>query len=377
MPRILHLADLHLGHGHSYLGRKAPRRKQDAIELLERIVDWALEPSNDIAAVLIAGDLFDSHNPPSDLAGVTVAALSRLPQAGKALITVPGNHDEYSYPTCVYRRYADDWPGVLVTTPEPRAVTSFPLGENTCTVFSMAYTSGLSPSRLDDFPTLIDEHPAAGEIRIALLHGTIDVDPSDRTYRIDSAALRRAHIAYAALGHIHKPDAKEIGQGLAVYPGTLNSKGFDDPPVHHLTVVHFEGARPVVEKVPFETRRVEVRRLETTASDTTRSISEKLAAMTDPSLILKVVLEGTRPPEGIDTDYLEASLSDRFFHLEIEDRTQHLAPEDLVSLASQPTIRGTFVKMMLRRIETAKGREREVARMALEKGLEALADAAR
>ena len=63
MIRILHLADLHLGRSHSYLGDKAAERKKEADGVLRRIVDRVLGDPIEVDAIVLAGDLFEGHKP--------------------------------------------------------------------------------------------------------------------------------------------------------------------------------------------------------------------------------------------------------------------------------------------------------------------------
>lgn len=61
--RILHLADLHLGDLHAYLGPAAAARRMEADGLLRRIADFVLSPDSGIGGVIVAGDLFDLPEP--------------------------------------------------------------------------------------------------------------------------------------------------------------------------------------------------------------------------------------------------------------------------------------------------------------------------
>ena len=117
--RILHLADLHLGETHDYLGPSADARRAEADGVLRRITDLVLAPDSPVGGVVIAGDLFETHDPAPSLVEAVLADLTRLRAENIRLLTVPGNHDEYSYPSSVYRRYGSRWPDRLVTNPAP------------------------------------------------------------------------------------------------------------------------------------------------------------------------------------------------------------------------------------------------------------------
>ncbi len=368
MRKILHLADLHLGCDHRYLGERAGQRAEEAVQTLERVAEWAVDDCNEIGAVVIAGDLFEMHDPDPRLTGRVIATLRRVTAAGRALVTVPGNHDEYSYPESVYRSHAGTWPGVLVTQPSPEAVARFELDGAPCTVYAMAFTAGLSSAVLPPLP------PAqqVDEVRIAVLHGTLDATPTDRSYRIDSATLAAGGIAYAALGHIHTPSETRLRGGLAVYPGTLNGKGFDDPGVEELLTVSFAGGMPHVERVAFPSRPIETRPIDLAHYETTEAVVEAIEAQAQANLILRLRPFGSRPP-GFDPEYVRGRLKDLFFHVELQDQSIDIPPEEIDQLAQQRTIQGLFVRLMRDRMAETEDdlAAAECARMALLKGLAA------
>ena len=105
--RILHLADLHLGFRHEYLGPDAEARAREADTVLDRVVEWLLGPNEEqIGALLLAGDIFHTPWPDDQTIERVIRTLGRLEQAGIAVVTVPGNHDELTYVDGVFRRWA-------------------------------------------------------------------------------------------------------------------------------------------------------------------------------------------------------------------------------------------------------------------------------
>jgi DNA repair exonuclease SbcCD nuclease subunit len=371
MRRILHIADLHLGFEHRYLGDRAGKRAEEALQTLERIVDWALEDNQSIAAVLIAGDLFETHLPDPILIGRVITTLKRIPASGRTLVTVPGNHDEISYPESVYHEHAGTWPGVLVTSPYLTRVAAFNLGNTSCEVHSLAYTAGISPRVLE-----LPEPARPGDaIRIALLHGTLDAMPADRSYRIDSETLIAGGFAYAALGHIHKPGETRLGDGLAVYPGTPNGKGFDDPGVEELVVVAFRGGLPTIEHLPFAVRPIRTQRVDLARHETQESLITELGRTAEANAIVRLELFGPRPGD-YNLEHLKGRLQSHYFHLDIDDHSVEISLEEIDRLAQQPTIKGLFTRMMREKIRAA-GDEpggARLARKALMMGLTAFED---
>src|SRR5512133_365919 len=85
--KLLHTSDWHLG---KYLNNFSRHEEQQ--EVLEEICEIA-EREN-VNAVLIAGDLFDTYNPPTESVELFYRILKRLSANGtRAVIAIAGNHD--------------------------------------------------------------------------------------------------------------------------------------------------------------------------------------------------------------------------------------------------------------------------------------------
>lgn len=85
--RILHTSDWHLGR--TLEGRSRQAEQEQFIDELCRIVE-----DEDIHLVLVAGDIFDTYNPPAYAEELYCEALERLAQGRKrAVVVIAGNHD--------------------------------------------------------------------------------------------------------------------------------------------------------------------------------------------------------------------------------------------------------------------------------------------
>jgi exonuclease SbcD len=85
--RLLHTSDWHLG---KYLNNFSRHAEQQ--EVLQEICEIAEREK--VNAVLIAGDLFDTYNPPTESVELFYRILKRLSSNGKrAVIAIAGNHD--------------------------------------------------------------------------------------------------------------------------------------------------------------------------------------------------------------------------------------------------------------------------------------------
>ena len=80
MPRLLHLADVHLGARHQDLGPAASGQRERQFEAFRRAIDLALEERVDV--VLVAGDLFDSNQQPRRSVERAAAEFGRVAAAG-------------------------------------------------------------------------------------------------------------------------------------------------------------------------------------------------------------------------------------------------------------------------------------------------------
>lgn len=222
--RILHLADLHLGAPVTHSVRElypsiSSKLAESRDSLPTRLANWIESSLSQVGLVVIAGDLFHSHAPDESVVSQTKQAIAKM-AAVVPVITVPGNHDEYSYPDCVYRK--GSWPGRLVTETEPTRVWQGELEHGVpVAVTSIAYEAGrLPPGSAVRFPA-----NETGTIGVALVHGTVSdyfqgaLLDGERCFTVSHDQVAAAGYHYLALGHIHASDRWERGQCLAVYPG--------------------------------------------------------------------------------------------------------------------------------------------------------------
>ncbi|MEW6229467.1 MAG: DNA repair exonuclease [Bacillota bacterium] len=368
MIRCLHLADLHLGWTPQFLGdNRTGIRQKERDALLQKAVDYALNPASRIDLVLIAGDLFESHRPDPSLVEEVLRQLGRLERAGILVVTVPGNHDEISYHDSVYRLRGDSWPGLLVRNPMPELVRSADIRGVRVHIYSLAYTGGLTRvSELEDLPRASEPG-----LHVGVFHGSLDWNTGDRSLPIRSQALERAGYDYVALGHIHQHHETRVGKGAAVYPGAIEYKGFADPGVGYFTVAQLDGGRITIETPKAEVRKHVAHDVDVSAARSRNELVQSCCRLSDPEALVRITLKGA-PPFTIDPEALKAALQEQFFHVEVEDETDVLGADLVRTYDSEPTIRGCFVRRMARRIDAATtDSERRLLQLALRKGVAA------
>lgn len=380
MPRLLHVADLHLG----WTPRDLPGDvaaevgcRRDA--LLGQAVDLALTERVDL--VIVAGDLFETYRPAAGVVAEAMRQLRRLVDAGIELLTVPGNHDELSYARSVYRVEGAGWPGVLVTRPDPGPVARFRFGDAVVHVTSLAYVGGVTPA---DAPLRSFPREPGADVHVAAFHGTLvgaGARPGgpfagSRSLPLDQRALAAAGFDYVALGHLHVPQEVALGSGgVAVYPGCVGGKGPGDVGADHWTFVDLASGAAEVRRVPAAVAPVWTRELDVGGFDDAADLGAHLRGWAAPDAWGRVRLTGALGFE-VDPVALQARAADAFLHLEVDDATSSVAAELLDHWAEQPTVRGAFVRRLRDRLADAPDeRSRALLTRALRYGLHALAEA--
>ncbi|MEC0179793.1 exonuclease subunit SbcD, partial [Paenibacillus favisporus] len=82
--RILHTGDWHFGR--TLEGRSRMKEQEDFVEELVRIVH-----DQKIDLVMMAGDVYDSVNPPASAEQLFYEAAARLTEGGTPLVVIAGN----------------------------------------------------------------------------------------------------------------------------------------------------------------------------------------------------------------------------------------------------------------------------------------------
>jgi DNA repair exonuclease SbcCD nuclease subunit len=365
---MLHLADLHLGYKPTFLDdNRAAIRQKERDQILEKVVNFALDPVNSIDIVLIVGDLFETHRPEEKLTRTVMEQLKRLVAAGLFCVTVPGNHDEISYHDSVYRVKKDEWPGVLVQNPMPELVATRETKGTILWIYSLAYTGGLTKvSSLGNYP----RDPGEG-IHIGAFHGTLDWNPGERSLPLKSGDLAKSGYDYIALGHIHQYQKQKVGAALAVYPGAVESKSLSERGVGHLTVVNFDHGKVDIEKPEVAVRKHEQIELDLSTADNWETLQEKCRNYRDPDKIVEFKLKGT-PGFPVNVERLVEELERSFFHISMADESSYVDLAQIEKYTGEHTVRSEFVKRIFTRMnQTEDEREKEILKLALLKGLAA------
>lgn len=300
---LLHLADVHLGARFARMGDFGSRARNALREALSRACDLALERRVD--AVLIAGNLFDSGDPPSADIACVRDCLGRLSSAGVPVFVLPGsdpNHDPPEAP--VWRRRLPALPSLHllldeepVVLPDRRLVVHPRLGR---------------PSRFSGCRT-----GRAGFVEIGIAHGDclgVGGEPD-----LSKEDLEGSGLEYVALGHYHRPYKAASN---AWYPGSPGFLALDEAGRGEVLLVEAEagGASPRVERVavgPFEV--LPPREVHPGAYASRDELLGELLreAASDAVALVRLVGEA----EAGLSEWLREQLAERFAFVAVEDET--------------------------------------------------------
>ena len=353
--RFLHLADVYLGCKNFHLAEKARERSEDFRLTFRSAVEYALEPRHGIDAVLIAGNLFEYHRPEEELWNYAKGLLSRLLAKDILVAMVPGQHDSYAYKNSVYR--TERLPGVdLFLNTAPEAPRVHDVGGTRVFLYGLAYVPGQTPTPLPPFRKVEERG-----IHVGLLHGCATDHPEwvarPHQLDLDLDALGASGLDYLALGGVRGFSERRVGETTAVYPGSLEGRGFETGDLEDkgAVVVEIDDDGVHLERLILNRRRVECRTIDLRAERITdaEGLENAIATLSGPDRIVRVVLTGTAEFVA-DLEGITEKLADGFFHLEIVDESRLMDSALLGKIESENTIRGYFVRKLAARIEAIK-----------------------
>ncbi|GGK28293.1 nuclease SbcCD subunit D [Caldalkalibacillus thermarum] len=246
--RLLHTADWHLGRtleGRSRLDEQA----QFLDELYEIVV------AEKIDAILIAGDVFDTFNPPAAAEQLFYDSLSRLADKGKRpVVVIAGNHDHPDRLSAAVPLAREQGITILGYPTEEVQHIFIPQAGEELRLAALAYPS---ESRLNellaqnhDETVLRDEydqrirqvfanmarHFAADTVNVAMSHLYVaggSTTESERPIEVGGAYTVRATslpsaAQYVALGHLHRPQDVKKALAPARYSGSPLAFSFSE-----------------------------------------------------------------------------------------------------------------------------------------------------
>ena len=222
---FIHAADLHLDSPFKGLKKVSPliaeELRKSTFEAFNKVLDLCI--TEQVDALLIAGDIFDSADQSLQAQITFVNGLKRLEAEGIRCFVCHGNHDP-----------RDAW----------RSEIPFP--QNTVRFEENVFSSELRPGDPESplvygysYPTrevrenVVPEFQKVfqpGRVSIGLLHANVGADTGHESYAPCTLNdLSGVGINYWALGHVHTRHQYEFDNGVAVYPGNIQGRHINEP----------------------------------------------------------------------------------------------------------------------------------------------------
>jgi exonuclease SbcD len=295
--RFVHTADVHLDSPLATLALRDPELA-DLIGGATRkafvaVIDLCL--SEQVDALLIAGDLYDGEQTSMKTARFLADQLRRLHEAGVATFVIRGNHDAESRIT----RELTLPDSVKVFSGRAEAV-SLGRGGLEIALHGVSFAQKHAPESL--LPKF--RPPAGGTVNIGMLHTSLGGSPAHGLYApCGLGDLHGAGFDYWALGHIHQR-FEERGRAAIVMPGNPQGRDINEAGPKSATLVAISDDRTItIEERPTSVAQFERVRVDLAGVDDWRDALKRIekglegarAAASSEHLVARLTLVGATP----------------------------------------------------------------------------------
>jgi len=353
VTRIIHTSDVHLGAPLGWLGHRAGEQRDALKKAWTTVVDRALSERAD--CLIVAGDLFDSNNPPASAVRFVLKELDRLTTASETeTVILPGSHDFLSLGS-VYASYEREFrrlPRVTVLGLDGRS--SIVLKRSGVAVHGNPPRSNRSSER--QFARLRPN--ADSQWNIAIGHGTVEVVPGAADdHPIAIAELSSLDWSYVALGHWHSWREIEGTTALALYPGAPETIAADQTGSGYAALVVLDETGANATKLRVGTRSVIEVAVDVSGAADAAEVAERLrrAVPQDANSIVRLDLLGLLELDSgfEESEFLEQVSSD-YFHVAIRRRGFHVASGDAeLSALPERFVIGRFARILRDQLGTS------------------------
>jgi DNA repair exonuclease SbcCD nuclease subunit len=369
--KILHTADLHLDSPFASLsGEMALRAKSELRSIFSDMLSYAVKENTDL--ILISGDLFDSGFATRETAALIIREFEKV---SCPVVIAPGNHD-----ACDAKSI---WK--LISLPEnvhvfrSSELSSLDLPEIGARVYGYAFES----QSMKTCPFAGKSVEDANIINILCAHGDT-ASPLSAYCPITAGDLEAFGADYAALGHIHNPEAANEAlraRGIsAAYCGCPQGRDFGECGQKGALLVEIEKeegkAKVNTTFVPFSKKIYRELTLTLDGAETTADVISELRTLirgtdADESTVLRAYLEGYVDPHlSILTSEVEEGCKDGLCALTVINNTVPMLSSR--ELEMDRGIKGEVYKLLSPAINDGTAEEKSEALSALRYALGAL-----
>lgn len=330
--KIIHCADLHLNSSLStHLNKEQAReRNEELTASFINMVTYAKE--NNVKAILIAGDLFDSDVIPATLRNTLTHIIHTSPEI--LFFYLRGNHDDN-----------DSFVSSMDLIPDN--LKCFSESKWEYYYFSLNNGKRICITGMESEHILYDLLSVdRNDFNIVMLHGDL------RNDAIDLRKLENRYIDYLALGHIHSYRKEKLSsRGIWCYSGCMEGRGFDETGEHGFVLLNIdeETMKGVTEFIPAAKRHLYEIGVDVSDCMSTIEMKDKVEeavkGRVNASDFLRVVLTGhVNALCEKNTVSLSAMLENEFYYVETVDKTELVV--DYEQYAKDASLKGEFVRLV-------------------------------
>lgn len=355
--KFIHCADLHLDSklNANLEKEQIKERRGEILHTFERMIAYASE--NEVQAILIAGDMFDTKNISATVRNTVLHSITNHPEI--VFYYLKGNHDKDNFLAGMevvpgnLKLFGTEW-------------TTYYHGDIAIT--GMELHSENSDSA---YASLVLD---AKHFNIVMLHGQeAESSSKDKAEVINLRALRNRGIDYLALGHIHAYKKEQLdARGTYCYSGCLEGRGFDECGEHGFVVldVDEETASFTHEFVPFAQRKLYTVHVDVSGCQTTSEMVEKTVETLqtegcESTSLVKIVLMGMLDVEcEKDVVYLSSRFKPSFYFVKVYDETTlKISIEDYLL---DESLKGEYVRMVMSDLRLTEEEKASIVRYGLQ-----------
>ena len=322
--KIIHCADLHLGSRLTSLptGNIRDTRKKEILKTFNGMIDYARE--NNINIIMLSGDVFDSDRPSKKDKTFFYDAIKA--NTDITFLYLRGNHD-------IEESLIEEFDNLKTFTDEWQSYK-----------FDDIVISGieLSPNNKSSLYSSLSLNK--DDLNIVMMHG--DINTKGKEY-IDLKKLGNKNIDYLALGHIHMYGESKIdNRGIAIYPGCLDGRGFDELGEKGFVVLDIEKNKIEHTFVPFSSRIIVEKEIDISEANNFYEakdiIQSEISSIKSTSLV-KIILTG-KVSFDVSTiiEDVESLFTDKFFFLKVYSELKQII--DIDNYKNDFSLKGEFVR---------------------------------
>lgn len=333
--KFIHCADIHADSrlGTHFNTEQAKKRREEIVDSFAKMVEYA--KLNNVRAVLISGDLFDSKDDvQKNIKKRFKYIISQNPQID--FLYLRGNHDE----ECDFALNAD-LENLKTFTRTQWTKYSY---ENV-DIYGREFGSEKIPvSAYNEFNVDVNK------INIVMLHGmVVDYKVKDDAPEISLKNLQNKNLDYIALGHIHDYKKEKLDRRCNwCYSGCLAGRGFDECGQKGFVVLEIEDGNVQSEFVPLVQRTIHdihVTLSGTMESDEILNLIKQKTADISIDDIVQIVLEGEISEDTeIDVDLYLQETRNSFYYVRFINKTEHVI--DFKSYENEVSLKGEFIRLV-------------------------------